>query len=309
MLKSSNRPAILIVDDAPENINILGELLRDEYDVRVATNAEKAIKIANSDNPPDLILLDIVMPGMDGYTACRLLKAEVCTRDIPVIFITARDSEQDEVKGFECGAVDYVTKPFSPVIVKARVRTHLELKKHRTFLESLSFMDGLTGIPNRRRFDDYLNMSWQFCMRDADPLSLAIVDIDHFKDYNDHYGHQAGDSCLIMVAQCLAAAVKRKIDLVARYGGEEFGCLLPKTHYEDAVKMSEYLREQILALQIPHGYSPVEKFVTVSVGLATMIPLPEVKAEELLILADQNLYKAKQSGRNKVCCSVESELD
>ena len=229
MVELNEKQTILIVDDSPENITVLGALLRADYGIRVATNGDKALKIVDSDNPPDLILLDVMMPGMDGYEVCRTLKDNPLTRNIPIIFITAKCSEDDEVKGFERGAVDYVTKPFSPVIIKARVRTHLELKKYRDLLENTSYCDGLTAIANRRRFDEYYATMWSVSVRESLPLSLIMIDIDNFKRFNDGYGHQEGDACLIRIAQKLAASVRRKTDLVARYGGEEFVCVLPGT--------------------------------------------------------------------------------
>ncbi|MCL6559450.1 MAG: diguanylate cyclase, partial [Firmicutes bacterium] len=260
------KQTILIVDDSPENITVLGALLRLDYTVRVATNGKKALKIVESDNPPDLILLDVMMPGMDGYEVCRRLKADSRTRNIPVIFITARCGEEDEVKGFETGAVDYVTKPFSPVVIKARVRTHVELKRYRDFLVNTSYCDGLTAIANRRRFDEYYATMWDLSVRESLPLSLILIDIDNFKLFNDNYGHQEGDACLIRIAQKLSASAKRKTDLVARYGGEEFVCVLPNTGLDGAVVVAEEFRAGILSLQIPHAYSSTGSYVTVSQG-------------------------------------------
>lgn len=291
---------VLIVDDEPGNIRILVELLRPYYTTRVATNGETALRIAMSENPPDLVLLDIMMPGMDGYEVCRKLKADPCTQHIPVIFITAKDSEEDQITGFETGAVDYVTKPFSPVIVKARVKTHVELKKFREFYESLSLRDGLTCIANRRRFDEYLTATWNLARRESSPLSLILIDIDYFKLFNDNYGHKEGDACLIRVAQTLAASLRRSVDLMARYGGEEFGCILPNTTLDGATAMAEKFREGILALQIPHASSPTADYLTISQGVATMIPSSDTSPDILIKAADEALYRAKTAGRNRV---------
>ncbi|MBF0477702.1 MAG: diguanylate cyclase, partial [Deltaproteobacteria bacterium] len=284
---------ILIVDDEPGNIRILVELLRPYYTTRVAVNGETALRIATSDNPPDLVLLDIMMPGMDGYEVCRRLKADPCTQHIPVIFITAKDSEEDQITGFETGAVDYVTKPFSPVIVKARVKTHVELKKLREFYESLSLRDGLTCIANRRRFDEYLSATWNLAKRESSPLSLVLIDIDHFKFFNDNYGHKDGDACLIRVAQTLGASLRRSVDLMARYGGEEFGCILPNTTLDGAMAMAERFRECILALQIPHAGSPTADYLTISQGVATVIPSSDSSPDNLIKAADAALYRSK----------------
>ncbi|MBF0496562.1 MAG: diguanylate cyclase [Deltaproteobacteria bacterium] len=291
---------VLIVDDEPGNIRILVELLRPYYTTRVAVNGETALRIATSDNPPDLILLDIMMPGMDGYEVCRRLKADPYTQHIPVIFITAKDSEEDQITGFETGAVDYVTKPFSPVIVKARVKTHVELKKFREFYEGLSLRDGLTCIANRRRFDEYLNATWNMSRRESSPLSLILIDIDHFKLFNDNYGHKAGDACLIQVAQALAASLRRSVDLMARYGGEEFACILPNTTLDGATSLAEKFREGIMSLQISHAYSPTANYLTISQGAATMIPSSDTSPDILIKAADAALYRSKKAGRNMV---------
>ena len=291
---------ILIVDDEPSNNRILVELLRSDYITLVATNGSTAIQIALSDTPPDLILLDVIMPDMDGFEVCRRLKADSRTNSIPIIFITAKDSELDEVNGFELGAVDYISKPFSATIVKARVNTHAQLKKHSDFMESLSFHDCLTKISNRRKFDEYLQTAWEFAVRERSPLSLILADIDYFKLFNDHYGHQAGDDCLIQVAEKLASSLTRKIELITRYGGEEFACILPKSKAVYAAKVAETFRENILSLRIPHAYSSVGSFVTISLGAATIVPERTTSHIALVKAADEALYLAKNSGRNKV---------
>ncbi|MBF0475714.1 MAG: PleD family two-component system response regulator [Deltaproteobacteria bacterium] len=302
MIEQSQKQNILIVDDEPANIKILTELLGSKFTIRAATNGEKALKIVGSDKPPDLILLDVMMPGIDGYAVCQRLKADPTTQNIPVIFITSKDSEEDQVKGFKAGAVDYIMKPFSPVVVEARVQTHVELKIQREFLNELSFRDGLTGIANRRRFNDYLSTVWDFAVREASPMSLILIDIDHFKSYNDHYGHQAGDTCLIQVAQAMEASLPRKVDLIARYGGEEFGCILPKTDLDAAFLIAERFNDSILALQIPHTPSTTCSCVSISQGVASTIPSKDSSPDDLLKMADQALYQAKQTGRNR-CCS------
>jgi PleD family two-component response regulator len=215
------KQSVLIVDDMVSNIEILSGVLGSEYDVLFATSGKDALDIAH-DQTPDLILLDVVMPDMDGYEVCAKLKADEKTRDIPVIFVTAMDQEEDESKGLNAGVIDYITKPVRSSIVKARVRNHLELKRYRDLLKELSTVDGLTGIPNRRRFDEVLESEWRRARRNQTPLSLLLMDIDFFKAYNDHYGHVAGDDCLRQLAKGLAEIVRRPADLVARYGGEEF---------------------------------------------------------------------------------------
>ncbi|NNF97902.1 MAG: PleD family two-component system response regulator [Desulfobacteraceae bacterium] len=305
MSNSNEKKSILIVDDVPANIRILGESLKMLYKVRLATNSGKALEIAGSMNPPDLILLDIVMPGMDGYEICRRLKSSKQTKNIPVIFITAMDQEADETRGLKTGAVDYITKPFSLPIVNARIKTHLELKQHRDILENLSKIDGLTGIHNRRRFDEALEMEWHRAARIGSCLSLVMMDIDKFKNYNDTYGHTTGDDCLKQVANTLLEAVHRPTDLVARYGGEEFSCLLPHTDIAGANAIALKMVGAVEALNIPHEMSTVSDRVTISAGTSVIIPNRRTAPTQLINQADQCLYQAKKEGRNRV---ISSEL-
>jgi diguanylate cyclase (GGDEF)-like protein len=296
---ADTRPKILVVDDIPSNVHVLSRILKDDYDIYFATDGEKALDLVQA-RLPDLVLLDIMMPGMDGYEVCARIKADPATHDIPVIFISAKSEVEDETRGLEVGAIDFITKPISPPIVKARVRNHLLLKRQADLLRSLSFLDGLTGIANRRRFDDTMAREWRRCARSHQPLSLVILDVDHFKSYNDHYGHQAGDECLRLVAAVLADRVKRTGDLVARYGGEEFVCLLPETDNDGALQVAERLRGAVEDCAIPHDCSPVASHVTISLGVATVVPVVDESPDQLTQMADQLLYQAKRSGRNRV---------
>ncbi len=293
------RNRILIVDDEKVNISILVELLKEEYDTLVAKNGEQAIKRACSEHRPDLILLDVVMPDMDGYQVCRTLKKKPETLDIPIVFITAKDGETDEAEGLNCGAIDYITKPFSGPIIKARIRNHLELKRRGDLLKKLSVMDPLTGIANRRRFDEYLDQQWQLAKRDTSPLSLLIADIDYFKKYNDHYGHQAGDECLIKVTQVMQKGVTRTTDLLARYGGEEFVLILPLTDLDGTKNVAAKMLTNIRNAAIPHADSDVADIVTLSIGVATVYPDESRTLLDLINEADKLLYQAKDQGRNR----------
>ena len=296
----SKQLTLLIVDDDRENITLLAEIFKANFKIRVATSGEEALEISFSDSPPDLILLDIMMPEIDGYEVCKRLKASFLTKRIPVIFITGRTNEEDEIYGFSLGAVDYIAKPFSPIIVKARINTHAELKRYRDYLESISYLDGLTGIPNRRKFDEQYELIWNIAKRDHIPISIIMIDIDHFKLYNDDYGHQAGDECLLQVAQGLSEIIVRKTDLMARYGGEEFICLLPNTDETAAFLIAEDLRTKIVKLQIPHMKGNDENILTISLGVATSIPeIKDSDYSELIKDADHALYKSKKNGRNK----------
>ena len=293
------RQTILIVDDTPTNIEILSETLGNTYEVLFATNGRDALNIAFDQNP-DLILLDVMMPEMDGYEVCTRLKQDPRTRGIPVIFVTALDQEGDETKGLGLGAIDYFTKPIQPPIVQARVRNHLELKRYRDFLENLSATDGLTGISNRRRLDEVFAIEWRRAKRNQTPLSLVLIDIDLFKTYNDHYGHLAGDDCLRQLARAMSQCVRRPSDLVARYGGEEFACLLPDTDADGALQVAKQMWANFNSMNIPHAYSPVADHVTLSLGVATMIPLAGQPLFDLIRCADELLYAAKRSGRNQI---------
>lgn len=301
MPNAQQQPMILIVDDVPTNVQILAEALSSIYRIKVASNGMDALKIAQREQP-DLILLDVMMPEMDGFEACRCLKTDAHTCKIPVIFVTAKDAASDEELGLNLGAVDYITKPFVIPIVKARIRNHIRLKQQADLLESLSLLDALTDIPNRRRFDEALAAEWKRAIRDATPLSLLMIDIDHFKQYNDYYGHGAGDVCLQMVATELSKSVVRPSDLVARYGGEEFVVILPETSQESALQIAERLRERIEKMSLPHAYSEAESVVTISVGVATQANISENSLPQILgDAADKALYMAKEGGRNRVC--------
>ena len=299
MMDDSLRRKILIVDDVPANIKLLGEALRADHDIFIATSGEKALEIAFN-QLPDLVLLDVMMPEMDGYEVCRRLKEDDRTKDIPVIFITAKDQSEDELRGLKLGAVDYVTKPFYLPIAKARVSTQLRLKGKEELLERLANLDGLTEIPNRRSFDEYLDQEWRRAKRNETQLAVILMDIDHFKKYNDNYGHGAGDTCLRQVAQALRGALYRAGDMVARYGGEEFVAVLPETNLEAAAAVAEKMREAIAALSIPHLFSEVGDIVSLSLGVADAVPWEGSSPEELLLAVDKNLYRAKESGRNRV---------
>lgn len=296
---AADKSTILIVDDEPVNIRVLVELLKDAYELRVATNGERALAIARSDEPPDLILLDVVMPGIDGFEVCRRLKADSRTARIPVIFITGNTGEQEEILGFRAGAVDYVTKPFNPIIVRARVNTHAELKRCRDILERQSYCDSLTGISNRRHYEETLPMMWDYTCRDRTPMACIMIDIDDFKKYNDLYGHQAGDDCITRVATALNALARRKIDLLVRYGGEEFCCLLPNTDLPGALQIAEAFRRAVLDLRIPHEGSRTGTVVSISQGIAVAAAASHNLAPDLLVKnADLALYEAKAAGRN-----------
>ncbi|USX22815.1 diguanylate cyclase [Oxalobacteraceae bacterium OTU3REALA1] len=419
--------AILIVDDAPENLAVLRKLMVEQgYQTFVATSGERALKIARRVHP-DLILLDVVMPGMDGLETCRQLKSHAATQRIPVIFMSARTDTDDVVAGFDIGAVDYIGKPLRMAEVCARVRTQLQIRsnsetqeeqaerlrtivnnmaeglliieadgriqftnpacdkylgyqenelagraisellnplvaqeyleyfaryaaspemahshgtreviiRHRNgssvcmdltltpmylrqplfigllhdithhkqsedALQRAAMVDPLTQIANRRHFDTFLEKEWQRSMRSGQPLSLVVLDVDHFKLYNDTLGHPAGDACLQRVAAAIASHALRPTDLAARYGGEEFVLLFAETGAETATMMAEAIRAHIESLRIPHPRSTTSDWLTVSIGVATIHPHQLDNTELLFVAADRAMYVAKEGGRNQV---------
>lgn len=292
-------PKILIVDDEPANIDLLAAVLESDGEILFATTGASALAVAETERP-DIVLLDVVMPDLDGYEVCRRLKDNPVTEAIPVIFITSLNQETDEEAGLAAGAVDYVAKPISAPITRARVRTHLELKRHRDRLTDLAYMDGLTGVANRRRFDEYAALEWRRARRHHRPVSVLMIDVDRFKHYNDRYGHLQGDACLQRVASALRRQLNRPADLLARYGGEEFVCILPETPGEGAHTLAERMRQAVEQLGIEHQGAPEDQRVTVSIGVASTVVDVASSLEETLAAADAHLYRAKASGRNRV---------
>lgn len=298
-LNAAEKPKVLIVDDERFNLSALHALLRDDCRVMVATDGEHGLTAARG-NLPDLILLDVTMPGMSGHDVCRALKEDPATQDIPVIFITALGDADDETLGFDLGAADYITKPFNHAVVKARVRTQLRLKAQADLIASYAFRDGLTGLYNRRSLDQKLEREWHRCQRSGLPLSVALLDVDHFKLFNDSYGHGAGDECLKAVGRALSSCIKRSSDMAARYGGEEFAVILPEADITAAATVAEEVRASVQALGIPHARSTAGSAVTVSVGIASLIPSEDALPSDLWAMADRLLYAAKEGGRNRV---------
>jgi diguanylate cyclase (GGDEF)-like protein len=289
---------ILVVDDAMENIRILHAALQEEHEVLFAMDGARALEIARSQQP-DLILLDAVMPGMDGHAVCKALQTSPETRDIPVVFVTALTAPEDETRALDAGAADFISKPVNAAVVRARVRTQLMVKRQRDALRALILTDALTGVANRRAFDERLDAEWRRCGRAGLPVALILVDIDHFKMYNDHYGHPAGDATLARFADAMRRTAARSQDLVARYGGEEFVILLPQLDGDGATGVAHRLMDELARMAIPHAASPTAPRLTASMGIACMVPGPDSAAAELVQMADALLYQAKADGRNR----------
>jgi diguanylate cyclase (GGDEF)-like protein len=291
---------LLVIDDSGTVRRLLGNILDRQYRVLTASSGEEGLAMA-LEHAPDLILLDVMMPGMDGFSVCTRLKADSRTREIPVLFLTVLNGEGDEMRALEAGGIDFIPKPISHAVLCARVRNQLALKRTQDKLRNLSLLDGLTGIANRRRFDQYLELEWQRCTRSADPISVVMGDVDFFKAYNDGYGHGQGDECLRKVANIFSLALRRPADLAARYGGEEFVCILPETDAEGARIVAEQIMAGMARLGLPHAFSSAAEHVTVSVGVATALrPSPGQTARHLMEEVDQRLYQAKHLGRNRI---------
>jgi len=309
---------ILIVDDSLFNREILRRILREDeakmgiapentrYEFITADCGEAALTSVENDHP-DLMLMDIVMPGISGFEVLERLQQNAMSKNMPVIVVSGLDSENDEEKSFMLGAVDFISKPFANTIVTARIKTHLRIIEQMRIIERISLSDQLTGLPNRRSFDNRMTLSWKLAIRDKAPIAAIMIDIDFFKKFNDNYGHQQGDVTLIEVGAAIESVVKRPLDFAARWGGEEFVVLLPNTDLPGAIYMAEQIRLKIASTQVPRldGGEPLH--VTASLGVCVWTPTPDHSVEAFLKHADEALYAAKAQGRNRVCVSEKSD--
>ena len=298
--------SILIVDDEESNALILSNMLSADYNIFIAANGREAIGLAN-EHLPDIVLLDIMMPEMDGYEVFSILKNGERTSGIPVIFITGLSDPMEEEKGLGMGAADYICKPFNPFAVKLRVKYQIQIINDIKEIELMSKTDQLTGIHNRRSFNNLLNAEWKTASREGVPASMLMLDIDGFKKYNDAYGHQQGDVVLQRVARVMTQALMRPCDYAARWGGEEFAVLLHNTSMPGALKVAEEMRAAIEreVIPLPNG-APTK--ITVSIGVNTLTPGNGCKetADDFLFGADEALYAAKKEGKNIVRCAKNS---
>ncbi|MCL2183867.1 MAG: diguanylate cyclase [Chitinispirillia bacterium] len=292
--------SILVVDDEKANLVFLTRVLGEKYAIYTAKDGASGIRKA-AELVPDLIMLDILMPDMSGYDVLNELKKQDATRDIPVIFITAMSSDDEEEKALSYNAVDYINKPFKPNVVKLRVRNQIRIVNQVRTIERLSMTDQLTEIPNRRSFDSRLTMEWRRAIREKKYISLLMLDVDKFKAYNDTYGHQQGDNVLRAVAKSLEQDMMRPGDFAARWGGEEFAAVLACTDLNGAMQVAERIRANIEALRITvPGTSDVAP-VTISIGVESMMPDQNSSLDLFISAADNALYAAKKAGRNRVC--------
>jgi diguanylate cyclase (GGDEF)-like protein len=297
-MSEEKKNSILIVDDENVNLKVLTHILGSEYTIYTATNGTSAIEKAK-EYKPDLILLDIIMTGIDGYETLSKIKKDGDIQHIPVIFITGLNSDVDEERGLALKAADYITKPFSAMIVKLRVHHQMQIINQLRTIERLSMMDQLTELPNRRNFDQRLNMEWKQAIRDKTPISILMVDIDNFKSINDTYGHPQGDIVLQEVAKVYPKAFNRPCDFAARWGGEEFAALLPDTPSDGAMEIAERIRADIEKMEFS-CFEGIVLRITASIGVNTVIPEQDSKVENFVSVADKALYSAKNAGKNKV---------
>lgn len=315
-------PRLMIVDDDPGTIRLLINILKGMGKIHFTTSGTEAVDMARSFRP-DLILLDVEMPEIDGLHVCEQLKSDLAFEDVPVLFVTAHGDVEIETRALTAGAIDFIPKPPHPPVVRARVKNYLALKQRTDQLRLLTTIDGLTGVANRRAFDAAVDLEWRRACRTGDPLSLMMIDVDYFKRFNDTYGHQAGDDCLRAVASALASTAKRPGELVARYGGEEFVVLLPACDQEQALRFAKVILMAVSKLGIPHAGSDVASQVTISIGVSSISAVCEstyahprahgtcqfkdtcgLGPADLVKAADRALYEAKGTGRNRAYCQA-----
>ncbi|MBN3879973.1 MAG: diguanylate cyclase domain-containing protein [Nostoc sp.] len=297
---------VLIVDDEPFIRLILRHFLeREGYQIAEAQNGIEAINVFKQLHP-DIVLLDAIMPDMDGFECCTQLELLDCNKHTPILMITGLDDQESVDRAFTVGAIDFVTKPIHWAVLRQRVKRLIQQSQLQQKLEAVNLelqrlvtIDGLTQIANRRRFEEYFFQEWQRLKREQRPLSLILCDVDFFKLYNDTYGHRVGDRCLQKIAQAIKDMIKRPGDLVARYGGEEFAVILPNTDTKGATHVADEICHAVRGLAIPHQNSQVSPYVTISVGFTTEIPQPDSDLEEMIATADRALYKAKAAGRDR----------
>jgi len=303
-MNETKKNSVLVVDDEQASSLALIHILKPEYTVYVEKNGQDAIETAK-ELIPDVILLDILMPEMDGYKVLSMLRSSEKTKDIPVIFITGLSGTDDERKGLALGAADYITKPYVPEIVELRVRNQIKMLEQLRIIEQFSMTDQLTELPNRRSFDVQYKLEWGRALREKKPISILMIDIDFFKNYNDTYGHQQGDIALQSLATIFAGTLKRPGDFASRWGGEEFAVLLPNTDLKGALAIAEIIRKSVEEMEVRclnchnHADRQMSK-ITVSVGVNTREHGDKITDNEFISKADDAMYAAKRKGRNRV---------
>jgi len=297
MERQISKQKILVADDMSVSTKILAEALEQIYEVIIVDEKDKVLTTARSESPPDLILLDTQLQKVEGYDTCKKLKGSESTQNIPVIFIS---SVEDEIKGFEAGGVDYIIKPLNIPIVVARIKTHLNLKQKSDMLENLLSIDRLTNIPNKRRFEETLNMEVGRARRSKLPLSIIFIEVDFINTFYENYGYSAGDFCLDNIAKILEQTIRRPADFVARYGHEKFAAILPETELEQTLLLAGKIEENVKTLNIPHSHSQVSDVITLSQGITTSVPNDSLSPWDYIKAVDVALNNAKEQGHNQI---------
>lgn len=298
-LAGTSRQSILIVDDHPGVAAAVKGKLGEDYAILTAESRDAAMELALAERP-DLVLLETKLPDLDGFELCRQLKSDPQTEDIPVIFLTAHDEAENEIRGLEAGAIDYIVKPIRPATLALRINNHLALKRTRDLLYNQSLVDSLTGIGNRRCFEDTFSREWYRAMRHGSSISLALIELDHFQRYSQNLGRRQGDECLSQVARMLKVTLQRWADTPARYGGARFVAIMPQTSEEGARRVAGRVRTALSQLAIPHGFNDASPLVTVSIGLASCVPSVGQDPIWLLRAANDQLLEAIDAGRDRV---------
>jgi len=286
------RARLLLVDEQAPTARIVMQTFSADHDVLIATSITRALEFCEK-STPDLILLDLTSPELNGLALSRQLKERQTTFNIPIIFLTDTTEETGESACWAAGGVDFVSKPLNPTTLRNRVRVQLMLKLQADQLQERSTMDDLTGIANRRYFEQRLDAEWRRCARSNSPLAVLLLDVDFFKRYNDTYGHEAGDECLRRIGGMLKQELRRPFDLAARYGGEEFACILPETNFAGANITAAMIERAVRSLRIDHPQSEIDEVITVSAGLGWAVPTRDHEPNELVRMADKQLYLAK----------------
>ncbi|MBU2885272.1 diguanylate cyclase [Gilvimarinus agarilyticus] len=290
---------VLVVDDEAINVEVVKSIVQDTYALSIASSGEDALDQAQR-FAPDAILLDVVLGDMTGIDVCRTLKRNPLTQSIPVLFLTSLESHTNEQMCWDAGGVDFILKPVNPDTLLNRLRVHLTLRFQSQYLQKLAYIDGLTGLYNRRYFDEQMQRHWEQAQRNMSDISVLMIDVDYFKRFNDSMGHLAGDDCLKSIAHSLDEAIQRPLDIACRYGGEEFAIILPDSDLTGASEVARRVQDCIEREPIVHPKSPWQR-VTVSIGITTSTMPSQATYQQLLQVADQHLYCAKEQGRNKVC--------
>ncbi len=295
---AADQSTILVVDDQEINRHIIQTIFRDRYRILVAANGEQALRLS-ADEQPDLVLLDVLMPDMDGLEVCRRLKESDKTRDIPVIFVTSQNDPEEETRALEAGAVDFISKPINASVGRGPGPHAPDSEAAVGLLAVAGLCGRLTGVFNRRRLEEYLEYEWHRCARSQSSLAVFMIDVDNFKQFNDTYGHLAGDACLKEVAQILKSNLKRAQDLVARYGGEGICLSGPDTQLPAAQKLADQIVQAVAQAERPVKEETRLPPVTISLGFAVMVPDEKIRPKHFLAAADALLYEAKRTGKNR----------